>query len=314
MLNVPEDGRKGIFKILAGEAKEVKPPQFVPADAVKFQRWRIDGLKTWNTIQQMVGDANPQYVNTLNFLLSTVESSAKEKDPSFDIKKNLFGNIGDDMISYSKKPKGSSLAEMSSPPSLFLLGSPNPEQLSSALSGMLTMMGQGAAPTERDFLGRKIHSIPLPSMPTGGAKAEAKSINYASSGGYVAISTDTGILEEYLRSSQGEAKSLRDTPGLSEAMQKVVGAGTSLFGYGSEAETMRALFDFLKKDPSSAETLGGIGPLMGDVKIKEWVDVSLLPDFDKISKYFYFSVYSGGATPDGLVFKAFSPTPPQLRK
>jgi hypothetical protein len=38
----------------------------------------------------------------------------------------------------------------------------------------------------------------------------------------------------------------------------------------------------------------------------------MLPDFDAVSKYFYFSVYSGSTTADGLSFKAFAPRPPGL--
>jgi hypothetical protein len=48
--------------------------------------------------------------------------------------------------------------------------------------------------------------------------------------------------------------------------------------------------------------------------LREWVDFSLLPPFDKISKYFYFAVYGGGATVDGLTLKMFVPVPPQLKQ
>jgi hypothetical protein len=44
--------------------------------------------------------------------------------------------------------------------------------------------------------------------------------------------------------------------------------------------------------------------------VKDWADLSLLPPFEQVSKYFYFSVYGGGATVDGLTFKVFSPVPP----
>src|SRR5258708_35416805 len=114
----------------------------------------------------------------------------------------------------------------------------------------------------------------LPSTP--GAKT-SQSINYAASGGYLAISVDAGILEEYLRSSQNEGKSLRDTPGLNDAAQKVGGSGTSLFGYSNESENMRVLFNVLKKSSGSSDSLGGVGPLamamgMDDSKFKDWVD------------------------------------------
>ncbi|HZQ45822.1 MAG TPA: hypothetical protein VFC07_02325 [Verrucomicrobiae bacterium] len=317
-LGVPEASRTGIFKILAGEPKEYNPPAFVPADSVKFQRWRIDGQKAWATLRQMLADISPQSVGGVDFMLSSAEAAAKEKDPNFDIKKNLFGNLGDDMISYQKSPKGSSLAEMGSAPSLFLISSPNPEQLASALKSILALMGQQAGATDREFLGHKIYTIALPAVPGAkGAKPEAHGISYAFGGGYLAVTSDASMLEEYLRSSQNQGKSLRETPGLSEATQKVAGSGTYLFGFSNDSETMRVLFDVLTKDPNFGD-LASLGPLAAtlgsDFKLKDWVDVSLLPTFDKISKYFYFTVYGGNATPEGLNFKVFAPVPPQLKK
>src|SRR5206468_156625 len=162
-LGVPEAGRQGILKILAGEAKEYNPPAFVPADAVKFQRWRLDGQKAWATLEKTLSEVAPQSVSYLNLLLDTATANAKEKDPNFDVKKNLIGNLGDDMVSYEKAPKGSSPADLSSPPSLFLLGSKNPEQLAAAFKSILVFINSsGGAPTEREFLGRKIVSVPMP--------------------------------------------------------------------------------------------------------------------------------------------------------
>ena len=154
-LGVPEASRAGIFKILAGEPKEYNPPAFVPADSVKFQRVRIDGQKAWATLRQMAADISPQGVGFVDYMLNTAETAAKEKDPNFDIKKNLFGNLGDDIVTYQKGSKGSTLAELNAAPSLFLLSSPNPEQLASALKSILVITGQQTTPTEREFLGHK---------------------------------------------------------------------------------------------------------------------------------------------------------------
>src|SRR5262249_16878324 len=64
-LGVPEASRQGFFKILAGEAKESSPPPFVPADAVKFQRWRLDGQKLWAALEKTMKDISPQLLNSL---------------------------------------------------------------------------------------------------------------------------------------------------------------------------------------------------------------------------------------------------------
>jgi len=44
----------------------------------------------------------------------------------------------------------------------------------------------------------------------------------------------------------------------------------------------------------------------------DWIDFSLLPDYDQVSKYFYLKVFTGATTPDGITFQGFSPRPPQL--
>ncbi len=93
------------------------------------------------------------------------------------------------------------------------------------------------------------------------------------------------------------------------------GGGTTVFGYSNESETMRAVFDTLKQDSGALDNPGVLAPLaaalgMGDAKAKDWFDTSLLPPFDTISKYFYFSVYGNNTTADGLSWKFFAPAPP----
>ena len=213
---------------------------------------------------------------------------------------------------------------MQSPPSLFLLGSPHPEQLAAALKSVLVFMSQQAgAPAEREFLGRKIFSVTLPAIPlpmSGPPRpAGPRTLNYAASGGYVALSTDASLLEEYLRSSESQAKTLRELPGLAEATQKVSEPGTGLLGYENRAEIIRFAFEGWKNQPNSltnaASNLlpGGLGMAGPEKNFKEWADVSLLPPFTKVARYFHFMVYGVSANVDGLTLKLFAPIPPALK-
>ncbi len=324
-ITVPESSRQGLFKILAGESKEANPPPFVPADAVKFQRSRVDAKKAWATLEKMLGDISPDLAEGLNRLLDAANAAAKEKDPGFDVKTSLIANLGDDEMTYEKRPRGASVAELRSPPSLYLLGSPNSEQLAASLKSILGFLNQQSGKaTEREFLGRKIVSLPAPTlplpMPAGASPAPPRTLNFAASGGYVAISTDASLLEEYLRSSESQGKSLRETAGLTAAAQKVTGPGATLFGFRNQTESMRVALELLKKDPGTntnaspfASMPGAMGLPNPTAMFREWFDFSLLPSFDKIAKYFYFTVYGGSATSQGLSFKLFAPAPPQLK-
>jgi hypothetical protein len=322
-LGVPESGRQGLFKIIAAETKDSQPPPFVPASAVKFQRWRLDGQKAWAALEKMAGDISPQVLAMWNFMINSANTAVQEKDPTYDLKKNLVANLGNDLISYEKAPRGNTPAELESPPSILLIGSPDAGQLAAALKGPLNLLPQSVPAEEREFLGRKICTVTLSSLPRSASPNTARrKLSYAASGGYLALSMDASILEEFLRGSDNQAKALRETPGLAEAAQKIGGTSTGLFGFENQNAGMRLVFESLKREtggatnnPSSANPLpGGIPFLSPEKNLTAWMDFTLLPAYDKVAKYFSYTVYSGSVNGDGLTFKLFSPVPPQLKK
>jgi len=323
--SMPESSRQGIFTVFPGQSKDSSPPSFVPADAVKFQRWRVDGQKAWTALQQVLAGISPQAKSGINFMIDTANTAAREKDPDFDMNKNFFGNLGDDIMSYQKAPRGNTPADPNSAPSIFLIGSPNPDQLVSAFKFLLVLANpQSLTPKEREFLGRKIYTVELGGGALPGASPSGpatRSLSYVAGSSYVAVSTDDSLLEEYLRSSDSTQKTLRDTPGLTDAVAKVNGTSAGVFGYENQVETTRAVFESLRNNASTNGGFGsaspgipGIAALPNTDSIRSWMDFSLLPPFDKISKYFSFSVYSISADSDGIKFKMYAPVPGALRK
>ena len=317
-LQAPEASRQGLLKILSFENKDANPPSFVAADAVKFNRFRLNLQKSYAGIETMLGQIEPQYASLLKTM---VDLAGKDKDPKFDLRTQLIDNLGDDLISYEKVPRRQTLEDLNSPPSLFLISSPKPEQLATAIGSLVSFLPMGSSGTklkEREFLGRKVYTMNMGTINREGKRTD-HSLYYSASGGYVGLSTDLPMLEEYLRGNSG--KSLAEAPGLNEAAQKVGGMNTGLFGYENQKETSRATLDILKKESGtlanlfSASSLAGkLGMNENESKFKEWLDFSLLPPFDQIAKYFYIDVWSGSLNADGFTFKLFSPTPPELRK
>jgi hypothetical protein len=316
----PESARQGLLKMIAVSQKDANPPPFVPADAVKFSRWRVDGQRSWAALEKMLGDISPAWLGSLNSALDMVNATAQQQDPDFDIRKNLIGNLGDDFISYQKAPAGKTPADLNSPPSLFLFSSPHADQEVLALKDVMGIASMGNPPKTRDFLGRKIYSAALANpraAATGSAPAQ-RSIYWSSANGYVAITSDVSMLEEFLRGSENHAKPLNETAGLADAAQHVGGMGNGLFGYQNQHDLMRTMFTALKNEPATPSSFDRLGSLFNlpfgspQKSFSDWLDFSLLPDFDQVSKYFYFSVYSGDTTADGLSFKVFAPRPPQM--
>src|SRR5579862_2090554 len=314
-ISAPEATRQGLIRIISANQKDANPPPFVPADAVKFWRWRADGQQSWATLLKMLGDVSPVALASFNSFLDIANSSAQQQDPDFDIRKNLIGNLGDDWISYQKKPVGTTLADLNQAPSIFIFAASHPDQAALAVKSVMGLGGsQENAPPTRDFLGRKIYAIPLrPAAASGTATPAARALYCTASGGYVALSGSASMIEDYLRSAESHVKPLRDRDGLAEAAQHVGGTGNGLFGYENQGEQMRALFAALKNNPDSLSGEGNLLMGLWGGNLGDWLDFSLLPDYDQVAKYFYFTVYSGSTTADGLTFKFFSPRPPQLK-
>ena len=313
----PQAERKGLLKIFSAVHESAVPQPFVPADAVKFARWRLDCQDGWAALQKMLDEISPLASVSLNSGIDMVNANAKKKDPDFDLRKNLIENLGDDFVSYQKAPAGKSLADLNAAPSLYLIGVERSGPAATAIRDLflLSLPRQQKTPDPRDFLGHKIYTIPLPRVRVpGAATTAASSIYCSSSSGYVALSTDVSMLEEYLRSGEKPPKPLSGTPGLIDAAAHVGGTGGGLFGYQNQREVMGFLFKTLKNS-SSNDSAGGLNnPLAALPKaLRDWWDFSLLPDYYQVSKYFYFSVYAGNTTADGLSFKFFAPRPPQTK-
>jgi hypothetical protein len=315
-ISAPEASRRGLIRILSHEARDAGPPPFVPHDAVKFTRWRIDLPKAWTALETTLTDLDPAYARLIKLF---VDNAGKDKDPNFDLRKSLIANLGDDLIVYEKKPKAATLAAMDKPPTIYLLSSPRPEQMAAAVKSLTAFLPQPSRFKEREFLGRKVFSVTIPSATETAASsarqpAEERILSYAASGSYVVFSTDTALFEEYLRAL--DTRPLREMPGLAQAAEKVGGMATGLFGFENQQESMRVIFEALKKDAASIDDLLSGSRLAGklagdeDKKFKEWFDFSLLPEFDRIAKYFHIAVWSGAVTTEGISFKWFSPAPP----
>ncbi len=306
-LTAPAEGRNGFLKILALPAKDSAPPAFVPADVVKFTRVRLDGKQTWADIQKIVAGISPQGLAGINSVIDLANSGAQQKDPSFDLRNNLFGNLGDDIISYAKAPVGDSLTAIANPPTITLIGTPNADQMIQAIkvvAGMVTPQNSALQP--REFRGHKIHTVALrPQRGPNGTIIPATPLLLSSGSGYLAITTDAGILEEFLRSSDGKAKPLREIAGLNEAAGRVGGMGSGLFSYQNQREVMRSSFKLLKA--ATEPTLQRF-----PAEFRDWADFTLLPEYDKVAKYFHLSVFANGTDANGLTLRVFTPRPPTL--
>jgi hypothetical protein len=322
LMRTSEGERKGVFNMLAIERKDASPAPFVPAEVVQFSRWRLDLKEGWSSLRAILDEVAPGALD--GFVLGPLEQAAKERDPGFNFDDSIVGNLGNDVLTYAKAPKGTSIEALNTQPSLTLVGSPNPKRIIEAVRTVL-LAAQAMLPPfagseleEREFQGRTIYSFPLPPVPgPDGSPGPARSFLFSAGTSYAAFTTDAAILEEFLRGGEAQ-RPLREVAGLAAAAQVVGGTSTGLFAYQNDAENFRVFLEFLKNNTELLTTIFNMTPLRGEIDgaalLNEWFDIALLPPFDQIGKYFGFTVYAGETRGDRYSLRFFTPTPPQMRE
>ena len=88
--------------------------------------------------------------------------------------------------------------------------------------------------------------------------------------------------------------------------------------FDNQAARTRLALDLLKKDP---EAFGNNllfalsrGNSDGQDTFKRFIDLKLLPSYDRIARYFGIAVSAASSTPEGFSAKLYSPTPAEAAK
>jgi hypothetical protein len=316
-LGLPEPSRRGLLRLLPGEILNLDPPPFIPADVESFRRWRLDGAKTWTNLQSWLEASSPQMLRVINFVLDSVNAAQRESLPGFEVRQQLMGNLGNDLMVYSKRLAAGT--NESSSATVFLMGATNSDQVAVALKPIFFLLSpQGGLPDVRDFLDRKIYTVPFPSVPLPGVPNApvGSKLHYAALTGYVAFSASEPLLEEFLR---GVASSTNALPAGTNWAQSLpaLGPGTTFCAWEDSRESIRSAYTAWKAGTAVLPAGGTAGALLGMIRMwlpedaaKRWLDPTLAPPFDQLQHHFYRSISGAGGNAEGLWYGNLSPTPP----
>lgn len=297
-LDVPSAHRSGIFKLLAFEPREASPPSSVPAEALRFQRGRVNGARMWKTLEESFNRISPELSGLLRLTLETAGQSVDER---FSVTRNVAEALGDDFMTY-ELPVGTNV---SSGGRVTLLGSPRPAALLVGVRALLALeMIEGSEEfSERPFLGQTLHRIAIPAADGEPARLLEIGVNSR----YVIIADQPAVLEELLRRAADPANGLRAIQRVGEAARDAGGWDRGFFAYEDLAkagvgrwEAMR--ISGLESAPLAlAHALTLLAPAVAGC-----LDFTRLPPFEKIARYQGISVLTGGTDANGFRFEWLS--------
>ena len=308
---IPKEDRQGLFEWINLAEKDCSPPLQVPADVASFSRVRLNIGRLWENLEEAVADLSPILGGMMNALLRESEQGL-----GFNIRKDVFGNLGDDLIVIGFPPRSSRFEDLISAPTLTLLGSPNPKALAQTLvkaTGLIP--SEENSLTKKEFQGKTIYSFAIPGLPFMeiGQPGVDVGLHMAVDENYLIFSMDEQTLKNYLRSPSETHRPLRKTPGLKQAIAALGPEKLTSFRYDNPAKVIGMFWELARKNPNFlAEGL----PSTADFDIRKFpfgVELlSALPPFEQVAKYFHFSVSGGNSDAHSINYRLFMPTPPQL--
>ncbi len=311
-LAIPAATRRGLFAMFPLPSAESGPPSFVPANSRAFTRVRFPGPDAWRGLERTLGEMDPTILGVLQLFTGY---AGKTDDVDFDFQKGIIDPLGDDWMSITV-PFGAPRTFGK----LLLIGSPRAQELLHGLqlvaspTFLATFFPPDTAPPKRilhSVHGHPVTSIELPPMPWRDGATGA--VHFASRDGYVAFSSKSETLAAFLATNPPPA--LATSPGFREAANHAGGTAGGYFAVADERQAAAQAFEELTRSPLAlSEHLPWIAISPTTTRfitgIERWMDVSLLPPFEKVAPHFGIRITSGKSTSEGFEFTTFRPAPP----
>lgn len=250
-----------------------QPPRWVPADVASWVGMNWDVAKAYEAIEGIVDTF--QGPGALERLMEQAAKSEPGIHPKKDVIDNLTGRI--QFVARATRiatPTG----ELPTAMPVIALGIKDSAKIEKVLAKIAET--EGFPGRQEDFEGHTLYllDLPLPGMAFGAAVARE----------HLFIAMDVNLLKDLIR-KDSKAKPLADSKDYKQIAGKFP-AKTSIAGFGRSEESFQMLFELLKS--GAAEVPG--------------VDLSKLPEFEKLKKYFHAT--GSYAIPDknGVYFESFT--------
>jgi hypothetical protein len=293
--------KKGLLKILEAESAPLRLPSFVPADTYRLNVININSAKAYTEILSVMTAFGP---GVASILYTPLVPASPDGRPAVMLKEDVIDYLADPIIVAQslKKP----FSENQFPVEYIIaVATTNRSTLEKSLAALHSqIIAEGSPDAKRELLGHTLYLIKSDRLPffrgPGGTQPLAefdapapgqeqqKTINFpvlafTVTDTHLICGTESSVEKAVRTIRSGE--SLSDTPWFTRA-KAALPARTGVAGL----EDTKPGFEFLwwllkqsKKDPGSA---GLAAPTVSYIVSDFDLDFTLLPDFEKVSKYF----------------------------
>ena len=320
--------KKGICKMLELESAGLRIPRFIPASSSSVSVINLNIKKAFDELGNILGNFSPQMAAMLYMPLVP---SRSQGEPPLILKTGVIDHLGSQVVIAQSIQKPSpdlggvgSAGEQTAATgqALVAIAINNRNALEKSLSLLhSTLIAPDNPDARRELLGHTIYSIDLsrfvPFLAPGARGPNAPEILPS---GFTVTDThlvfaSQAVVERTIRALGGGAESMDSAQWFARAKANIPSA-VGLAGLEDNAATGEQLWSTMRdskkegKGRSSDNELGvsmSSGSLLPQMMFSpagsEFFDLSLLPEFDAVRKYFGVSAFYGISRPDGFFFE-----------
>jgi hypothetical protein len=320
-----DGAKKGIPKILEFQSENLRTPRFIPGSAYSVGFVNLNIKAAFDELSSILYKFSPQYAALLYMPLLP---PTPEGQPGVQIKTDIIDHLGSQILIAQtvKKPVSDSAAP---PPtdSLIAIALTNRAALEKSLSSVHAVMTQSKPDARRELLGHAIYLIDLSALlpaliPAGKAPLQDSmqpampqmpKFAFSFTDTHLLLGSESGVEAAIRTLGSTAAGSLDSAPWFNKAKAAIPSA-VGLAALEDSAASTEFLWKMLSaaakqsssEDDSSVSMGLSLSPspgLMLSQTGMDFVDFALLPEFDRVRKYFGLSAFYGVSRPDGFFFE-----------
>ncbi len=313
--------KKGICRMLDVESEGLRIPRFVPASSSSVSVIHLNIKKAFDELGNILGNFSPQMAAMLYMPLVP---SSSQGEPPLILKTGLVDHLGSQIVlaQSTKKPSPDSSDAAPTGQLLMAIAIDNRNALEKSLSSLhSTFIAPNNPDARRELLGHTIYSVDLSKfLPFLAAVARGPDAPEIPPSGFTVTDThfifaSEATIERTIRSLDGSAESIDSGRWFARAKASIPSA-VGLASLEDNAATTEPLWFTMrqsKKEDKGANSKNELGVSMSTDSIfprltfspagSGFFDLSLLPEFDVVRKYFGVSAFYGVSRPDGFYFE-----------
>ena len=192
--------KTGLLSLLHYDNKTLPSEVFVPTDALNasMSNWNIN--ESFQNLEKIISEISPQVFGIYNMQVEQL----KIQMGGLDIRKDIIGNLGNDIVYYSSTEEAENDSKLAKPADqFFALNLSDSQAIQTAFETIKsTLLGGAKMLEESEYLGKKIFSFNPPQAQKGIPQQQA--ISYAFTDNYLYIAM--GSIVNIQRSISNEGK------------------------------------------------------------------------------------------------------------